>query len=421
MTAPGAGAESFRDNIQAIVSEAVGKRLRHEGLDTLDKERDEALRQQIPKNVKAFVWFTEQNQLYDAKCREYLEHVRPELHHAIDTLIDSLEGEFLTGSHGQIEAVSLRTPQTPRSASTGFPIRQGQVGTFGPSQPRAPEAAMDALSGRAISPSRSATMLAEDPRPAAHRGVPADFFINSDHDVPSDSDRTPKRSPISLAQVKPDECVFRYKDLPGFYVLRCNNRKCKKKHHTTPFYFQAHPFQWNRALNHFVDLGHNTKQDDRIFKIYAHEVSDATEERNLKSPKARQSHTPKTPNSELPGPSDVASSRPAAAAPLTPASPSTSRDKGKQPVSLAGLDIDDDDHSSFAGEDAEGPLSSGSAVAEALSRSQPYPTRNRVSIPDEEVVEIDEDSDQDDEETNLDMEFPPLANWSKSARRYAPA
>lgn len=179
MTAPGASAENFQDNIQAIVSEAVGNKLRHEDLQRFEKEREEALRQ-IPENVKAVAWCKEQIQHYDDKCQQYLKDVRPELHHAIDKLIDSLEEEFVTGSHEQRQDVSFRTPQAPRSASNGFPIRLSQLDTFGPSQPRTPEAAMDALSGRASSPARSETVLAEELRPPAPRDRLADHFINSD-------------------------------------------------------------------------------------------------------------------------------------------------------------------------------------------------------------------------------------------------
>ncbi|KAK8065510.1 hypothetical protein PG997_012257 [Apiospora hydei] len=486
MAAPGASAENFRDNIQAMVRESVGKKLIHEGLDTFDKERDEALRH-IPTSANPIVWFTEQNQLYNAKCQEYLENVRPELHHAIDALIDSLEEEFVTGSHGPKEDALFRTPQTLRSASNGIPIRlgQGQVGVFGPSQPRAPEAAMDALIGGVSSPTRSATLLAEDSRPAANRAVPADLFVNTDVDghgresgspvasppelappragadilpsVPDDAASAskrhpgdeailegrnkrprllppnnqddvssadswnPKLKPILMDQVKPDECVFQYRHLPGLYVLRCNRNECKARYRTNgPFYFRAHPFQRNRAMKHFGGEGHSIRKEEAIFKSYAREVSDATEQCNVYTSKARQPHTPKTPTSELPGPSDMTFSRPAAGAPLTPASPSTSRNKGKQPASFAGMDFGDDDDSSFDEEDAEILQSSGSTVAEELARSQPYPTRSRVSIPDDNPMQIDSDSDEDAEEININVECPSLGKWPRSARRFAP-
>lgn len=112
--------------------------------------------------------------------------------------------------------------------------------------------------------------------------------------------------------------------------------------------------------------------------------------------------------------------------PLTLMSPSTSRDKGKQPASVVELDLDEDDDSLFVGEQ-----SSGSVAAEALPRSQPYPTRNRVSIPDGEIMEIDENdhvenkSDQDSSSISSEEEFdirnPPLAKWPKAARRFAPS
>ncbi|KAK8034881.1 hypothetical protein PG993_009876 [Apiospora rasikravindrae] len=485
MVDPEGSAGSFRANIQAMVRESVGKHLINEGLDTFDKERDEALRH-IPASAKPIVWFTEQNQLYNAKCQEYLENVRPELHYAVDVLIDSLEEKFVTGSYGQKEDVSLRTPQTSRPASNGPPTRSGQVGVFGPSQPRAPEAAMDALFGEASSPTRSATLLAEDSRPVANRDVRADLFINTDVDgngtesgspVASPSGRAPARAcagilpavpdtssaskrqpgdeeipegskkrprllppnthddlssvkswttklkPINMDQVKPDECVFRYRRLPGFYVLRCNRSVCKAKYRTNDdvFYFRAHPFQRSRAMNHFRGEGHSIREEEAIFRSYAREVSDATEQRNLCTSKARQPHTPKMPNSELPGPSDMAFSRPATGAPLTPAtSPSTSRNKGKQPGSYAGMDFGDDNESSFDGEDAERLQSSGSTVAEALTRSQPYPTRSRVSIPDDKPMEIIDDSDEDAEGTTQDMECLSLGKWPRSARRFAP-
>jgi len=125
------------------------------------------------------------------------------------------------------------------------------------------------------------------------------------------------------------------------------------------------------------------------------------------------------------GPSDTAAhGRPAAPAPLTPASPSNnnnnSRDKGKQRASPIVLG-DDDDDSSFNGEETERLPSSGSTAAEALSRSQPYPTRSRGSVLDAEMREMDEDvnSDRDSDTDSVDVEFPPLADWSKIPRRYA--
>jgi hypothetical protein len=212
MTAPGASAENFRENIQAIVVESVGNKLRHEDLERFDEERDEALRQ-IPKGVKPFAWCTEQIQHYDDKCRQYLKDVRPELHRAIDTLIDKLEEEFVTSSHGPREAASFRTPQAPRSVSNGFPIRLSQLDTFGPSQPRAPEAAMDALSRIASSPTRSETMLAEDLRPAVPRDRLTDHFIYSDVDGNgtdpgspdlSTSDPAPPRACADILSAVPD-------------------------------------------------------------------------------------------------------------------------------------------------------------------------------------------------------------------------
>ncbi|KAK7967547.1 uncharacterized protein PG986_001824 [Apiospora aurea] len=462
MAAPGASAGDFWDNIHAMVR----------------VQRDEALRH-IPMSAKPIVWFTEQNQLYNAKCQEYLENVRPELHHAIDALIDSLEEDFVTGSRGPKEDALLRTPQTSRSASNGFPIRlgQGQVGVFGPSQPRAPEAAMDALVGGVSSPTRSATLLAEDSRPATNRAGPADLFINTDVDgngresvspVASPPELAPSRAGVDILASVPDGAASASKRHPGDeatlegrnkrprllapnnvsihrpYALHnigqltpssagrrivCGFLDPQVKAHTYgptryrtngPFYFRAHPFQRNRAMRHFGGEGHSIRKEEAIFRSYAREVSDATEQCNVYTSKARQPHMLKTPTSELPGPSDMAFSRPAAGAPLTPASPSTSRNKGKQPASFAGMDFGDDDDSSFDEEDAEILQSSGSTVAEELARSQPYPTRSRVSIPDDNPMQIDSDSDEDAEEININVECPSLRKWPRSARRFAP-
>ncbi|KAK8111984.1 uncharacterized protein PG998_008441 [Apiospora kogelbergensis] len=476
MTAPGASAESFRENIQAVVVECVGEKLRRQDLETFEQELDEALRD-IPRTVKCLAWFAEQKRLYDAKCREYLELVRPELHRAIDTLIDKLENELATSQKDeQREATSLRTPQTPRTASNAFSAPSAPSSTFGPSQPRAPEAAMDALSGIVSSSSRSATMQAEDVRTASHTDDVEDLFGENGEDegspaplracadilspandapgaskrrtggevtreesskrrrrsLPSNNDasagdaRTTNLKPIKLADVKPDECIFRYKELPGYYVLRCNKAVCKDKHRAKDiYYFRAHPFQWNRAVNHFSGENHGIKKEDLMMKKYAREVSDATEECNLSNAKSRQPTTPKTPNSELPGPSDAAAiERPTARAPLTPASPSNnnSRDKGKQRASSIVLGFgEDDDDSSFNGDPNEGLQSSGSTVAEELSRSQPYPTRSRGSVPDMDIEMVEIEDEEESDGGGFDPEFPPIANWSKIPRRFAPS
>ncbi|KAK7953479.1 hypothetical protein PG996_014372 [Apiospora saccharicola] len=459
MTAPGASAENFRENIQAIVVESVGNKLRHEDLERFDEERDEALRQ-IPKGVKPFAWCTEQIQHYDDKCRQYLKDVRPELHRAIDTLIDKLEEEFVTSSHGSREAASFRTPQAPRSVSNGFPIRLSQLDTFGPSQPRAPEAAMDALSRIASSPTRSETMLAEDLRPAVHRDRLTDHFIYSDVDGNgtdpgstdlSTSDPAPPRACADILSAVPDmsnaskrqsgdEAAHegsnkrQRRSLPNNHDV-LSGKKCKpsreRNRNNEPYYFQAHPFKWKRALNHFGGPGHGITLEHTIFQTYACEVSDADEERNINvnNPKARQPQTPKTPNSELPVPSDAAPEPPAVVAPLTPKSPSTSRDKGKQPASMIELDFDDDSDSLFVTQQ-----SSGSAADEALQRSQPYPTRNKVSISDEEIMDIDRSVDESDHVNNrstqdsdssdssdFDEVCPPLDKFPKPARRFAPS
>ena len=106
------------------------------------------------------------------------------------------------------------------------------------------------------------------------------------------------------------------------------------------------------------------------------------------------------------------------------------RDKGKQRDSPIVLDFGEyDDDFSFKGDETEGLQSSGSTAAEALSRSQPYPTRSRGSIPYVEIVEVDEidevvdeevEEDDDSNEDSCDEEFPPIADWSRSARRFAP-
>ncbi|RYP06450.1 hypothetical protein DL765_009486 [Monosporascus sp. GIB2] len=155
------------------------------------------------------------------------------------------------------------------------------------------------------------------------------------------------RRTIRIGDVKNDECVFRYGDRKGLYVLRCYRALCKKRERPPglgmgaategsseedgPIYFREYPFASYASWSHFRVLRHRTTNADQVFGRYAYRVIGATEERNLRKPE--------------PGPDD----QPRAKRPfrqrrsrraLSPISVAGEEDQGRQPERAIGVDDD---------------------------------------------------------------------------------
>ncbi|KAI0126845.1 hypothetical protein BJ170DRAFT_421065 [Xylariales sp. AK1849] len=344
MTAPGAVAESFSANIPDIIRETIGEKLRHEEIGALSRARDDALRSMIPHESEPFRLFLQQQQLYQDRCGELLRRVRPQLHKAIDDVIDEIEHEL-----GNISGLVRRTAlQTPRSALHGIVLGASGMDEYTLSQPKAPVANMEPPALGIRSPSRSVTppavqlpttsnVTSREPassfteagspvtptaKPSTKRPLDdvqrmTESNKRSKNLAQSGGDRPRPRKELRMNQVNEDECIFQYQDYDGFYVLRC----CLQKHKigNKNFYFRAHPFLYKRAISHFNKRGHGkAKAEDEIFDTYAYKVIDAKEERNLNKPA-----------------STVLAAQPHGTAQLTPRGLLGSENKGKQPVYTA--------------------------------------------------------------------------------------
>ncbi|KXJ85656.1 hypothetical protein Micbo1qcDRAFT_221822 [Microdochium bolleyi] len=105
---------------------------------------------------------------------------------------------------------------------------------------------------------------------------------------------------ITMANVHDDECIHRFGQHEGLYVLRCSLATCKKRladiegasRQTNSsralgkmtVYFTASPLDRDRALNHFKGRGHNVRNIRDIYSRYAIRVTDAAMDRHLGDP-----------------------------------------------------------------------------------------------------------------------------------------
>ncbi|RYP42986.1 hypothetical protein DL770_011907 [Monosporascus sp. CRB-9-2] len=155
------------------------------------------------------------------------------------------------------------------------------------------------------------------------------------------------RRKIRMEDVKDDECVFRYGDRKGLYVLRCDRALCKKRERPPgsglgaategnseedgPIYFREYPFASYASWSHFRMLRHRTTNPDQVFGRYAYRVIDATEERNLHKPESGPDDQPRTKRPYW-------QRRPRQA--LSPTSVAGEEDRDKQPERAIGVDDD---------------------------------------------------------------------------------
>ncbi|KAK6069314.1 hypothetical protein SCUP234_10799 [Seiridium cupressi] len=153
--------ETCSANTQALIRDTIGEILRHQGLSALERARDDALRAIDRSEPDPMAFFLYQQQVYHERCTGLLRRIRPDLHGAIDDLVDELENDLSV-----IEASKqLMSPVTPWKSNGHLepPVIFGPVNS---SQPRAPVAEMAdgtlALSHRA----RSATLAASEGAPA---------------------------------------------------------------------------------------------------------------------------------------------------------------------------------------------------------------------------------------------------------------
>ncbi|RYO81930.1 hypothetical protein DL766_001048 [Monosporascus sp. MC13-8B] len=358
--------------LAAFVRETIGRKLRAEELKPLEEARDEALRSIDPRHPSPWSFVCELGARHADACHGVLRRVGPELHAALDGLLDELRHEFELGSSGggggrysTVAAVAVgqnpdtaAVPLTPPSASTrgenegaAKVLRSFEDILSG--SPRVAEAAAPSAcpspsppvncerDQRGVDPNpsvigRSASLTVgrspismsrptfQGPTNATNSNnnrPPSPPSADDAAPVTADESQKPKwkkkainagaafRRTIRIGDVKNDECVFRYGDRKGLYVIRCYRELCKKRERPPgsgmgaategsseedgPIYFREYPFASYASWSHFRVLRHRTTNADQVFGRYAYRVIGATEERNLRKPEPRPDDQPR--------------------------------------------------------------------------------------------------------------------------------
>ncbi|RYP43859.1 hypothetical protein DL768_009607 [Monosporascus sp. mg162] len=393
----------------ADVHETIGRKLRDKSLKPLEQARDEALRSMDPRHPSPWSFVCELGASYAEAWHGVLRRVRPKLHATIDDLMDELCREFESGGGGggggHFSAAAAQNPDaatvllTPASAAA----REGDEGAPGvlrsfesilSGSSRAPAAAAPSAC-----PSPSLPVNCEpdkrdaDPNPSvidraasltegrSPISMPLPTFQGVTNTATADSNKKrppPPPSPdeaapvtayesqgpkmkkkktistgaafkrtIRIGDVKDDECVFRYGDRKGLYVLRCDRALCKKRERPPGsgvgaategnseeeglIYFREYPFASYASWSHFRVLRHRTTNADQVFGRYAYRVIGATEERNLRKPESSPDDQPRTKRPYW-------QRRPRQA--LSPTSVAGQEDRDKQPERAIGVDDD---------------------------------------------------------------------------------
>ncbi|KAI1085473.1 hypothetical protein F5B20DRAFT_518471 [Whalleya microplaca] len=344
--------EAFSVRILENIVTLVGDRLKDEELKLLKQARDDPLRSLNNLDPDTSRFFRlQQQQLYQGIWHDLLQKLRRELPQALCDLLKGLEGEMELNEEPMAQTQDSAL-MSPRSATFDFTDAAPSDDIMDISMPTVPVAEMGASTLGVRSPARSVTPPPDEQLPNKNKptgssttspskiGSPVITPTAEGSKRPLSSTESPTgpnkrarisqqnyvhyyrgappRKPIRLADRKVDECVFRYKNHEGLYILRCNRTSCKDKNRGEIIIFQSDPFKYNLAMNHFSGQGHGIRDADEIFNKYARKVLDATEELNLK--RTKQTHPTATATGS------------AGSRVITPStSPQTSRDKGKQP------------------------------------------------------------------------------------------
>ncbi|RYP11478.1 hypothetical protein DL764_000001 [Monosporascus ibericus] len=364
-TAPGPAASTLNTGFEseatlpAVVREIVSRKLRDEKLRPLEQARDEALLSIDPRHPSPWSFVCELGANYAEACHGVLRRVGHELHATLDDVLDELCREFVPGGGGCGGAYhSAATAQNPDTASVlltpaSAPARGDDEGaaralrsfeSILSGSPRAPAvAAPSAYPSPSLPANCEPDQRDADPNPSVidraasltegrspilmplptFQGVtnsnkkrpPPPPCPDEAAPVTADESQGPKRKKkktiitgaafrrtIRIGDVKDDECVFRYGDRKGLYVLRCDRALCKKRERPSgsglgsategnseedgPIYFREYPFASYASWSHFRVLRHRTTNADQVFGRYAYRVIGATEERNLRKPES---------------------------------------------------------------------------------------------------------------------------------------
>lgn len=190
-------------NTRSLIQESIGEILRQTGFDALEHKRDNALRAISRDEPEPVQYYFKQQKIFQEQCAELLRRIRPELHQAIDEVIDELETEVhVIEASGQLMSAGIPTKtarQLPGPAA------------FPGSQLRAPIADMTAERLPLRDRERSVTMAASGQPPASHSSLslpvaiaaagPSNALVRT---TPPTSPQT-KRAAVDVAPITPNK------------------------------------------------------------------------------------------------------------------------------------------------------------------------------------------------------------------------
>ncbi|KAI1304498.1 hypothetical protein F5Y03DRAFT_357525 [Xylaria venustula] len=300
------------DFVVADIKTLVARRLRGEHLYQFIRARDDLLRPARSDDSETIRLLRDQSlRGLEHTWGIVLETLRSELPGALDQLFSKLQPEFQVGG-GSPQRSREHTPLDPASASTEVPKLLARACTPGP--PSAQEAnvsVLDTTGGRSVTfaPEIISGAEIEEPTPSIEVDNPVTDSLKKEPEkrplpveepeITSPRKRAKKVTqfnanpliginwkPIKrnmfLCEVEEQECVFSYSGHAGFYVLRCNQLKCRKGlDQDEGTVFTSHPFRDGVALEHFAEEWHEIKSEAEIFRRFAIRVIDAKSERNV--------------------------------------------------------------------------------------------------------------------------------------------
>ncbi|KAI0817239.1 hypothetical protein GGR55DRAFT_9064 [Xylaria sp. FL0064] len=310
-------AAGLGDFVLADISALVARRLREEHLCQFNRTRDDLLQLERNGDSKTSRLLRHQSlRNLEKTWASVLQTLRSDLPRTLDQLFSELQPEF------QIERVPPSrsrdiTPLSPSSTSIEIPKLFARANAPTPS--READASMpgspvldSGARGRSVTfaPAVFALAKKEEPSTAIETEAPAVDLIDSaekssekrplaaeerENTLPKKrAKRTPQTNfktpgpwkPIKrnmyLCEVEEQECIFSYSGHTGFYVLRCNQLKCRKGlGQDEGTVFTSHPFKDRLALEHFAEEWHMIDSEAEIFRKFAIRVIDAESERNV--------------------------------------------------------------------------------------------------------------------------------------------
>ncbi|KAI1422868.1 hypothetical protein F5Y12DRAFT_574628 [Xylaria sp. FL1777] len=297
------------DFVVADINALIAKRLREEHLYHFIRSRDDLLRLERNDDSDTIRLLRHQSlRVLEKTWASVLQTLRSELPRTLDHLFSKLQPEFRIAGDSPSRSRDI-TPLTPLDASVEVPRLLATAYTPRPMPAQEPEAsgadspvlgnknrdlfAPDIASVAKTEELSTATEV-EPPadKPSEKRPLsPQDLEITSPKKKAKRTPRTettlysgykPIKKNMFLCEVEAQECIFSFSGRLGFYVLRCNQLKCRKGlGQDEGTIFTSHPFKDGLALDHFAKEWHDINSEEEIFRKFAIRVIDAESERNV--------------------------------------------------------------------------------------------------------------------------------------------